>query len=110
MSQSTSVRLLGESSPTRKGDESGLDPRSTLLSVLVINAMALCYGSLTTLLICLVFSAVALGRVEPRYGLYALLAFPSSTWDIGVFSRFRLPNSRLSPQRCSCGSQGLASV
>lgn len=54
--------------------------------------MALCYGSLTTLLICLVFSAVALGRVEPRYGLYALLAF--SFFYLGYWGLLQVPASK----------------
>lgn len=70
-----------------------LDPRSILLSVFVVNATALSYGSLPTLLLCATFSAWALGSVRPVYGLWSLLAF--GFFYAGYWGLLQLPPSKL---------------
>ncbi|QPK80429.1 energy-coupling factor transporter transmembrane protein EcfT [Corynebacterium lizhenjunii] len=52
-----------------------LDPRTVLLAVLVINATALSYGALPTLLLCIAFAACALATLKPVYGVAACVGF-----------------------------------
>lgn len=70
---------------------SSIDPRTVLLSVLVINAVALSHGHLPTLLISIAFSSIALATVKPHYGLICLFAFALSY--LGYWGLLQLPGS-----------------
>ena len=70
---------------------SSIDPRTVLLSVLVINAVALSHGHLPTLLISIAFSSIALATVKPHYGLICLCAFALSY--LGYWGLLQLPGS-----------------
>lgn len=70
---------------------SAIDPRTILLSVLVTNAVVLSHGHLPTLLISIVFSAIALATVKPHYGLISLSAFALSY--LGYWGLLQLPGS-----------------
>ncbi|QPK80680.1 energy-coupling factor transporter transmembrane protein EcfT [Schaalia sp. ZJ405] len=70
-----------------------MDPRTVLLSVLLINALALSYGSRLTLLICITFCVAALATVKPRYALISLLIF--LFFSLGYWGLLQLPPSKL---------------
>ncbi|KAB1504066.1 energy-coupling factor transporter transmembrane protein EcfT [Corynebacterium sp. 320] len=79
--------------PTPTPARTHLDPRTTLLAVLLINATALSYGRLPTLLLCITFSALALATITPRYGLLALATF--FFFYLGYWALLHLPPSQL---------------
>lgn len=70
-----------------------MDPRTTLLAVVVVNATALSHGSLPTLVVCVVFTAACLSTVAPRYALGSVAIFLA--FYLGYWGLLHLPGSKL---------------